>query len=50
MASRLLVASDSAILDIAAEVGFENLSYFNRAFKQKYQMTPSAFRRENVRA
>ena len=50
MASRLLVASDSAILDIAAEVGFENLSYFNRAFKQKYQMTPSTFRRENVRA
>lgn len=46
MASRLLTSSDSAILDIAAEVGFENLSYFNRAFKKKFQMTPRQFRRE----
>lgn len=45
MASRLLTTSDSAILDIAAEVGFDNLSYFNRAFKAKYNMTPSQFRR-----
>ena len=49
MASRLLASSDSAILDIAAEVGFENLSYFNRAFKKKYDMTPSHFRKENAR-
>lgn len=49
MASRLLASSDSAILDIAAEVGFENLSYFNRAFKKKYEMTPSRFRKENAR-
>lgn len=47
MASRLLTSSDSAILDIAAEVGFENLSYFNRVFKQRYHMTPSQFRRES---
>lgn len=33
MASRLLISSDSSILDIAAEVGFDNLSYFNRSFK-----------------
>lgn len=45
MASRLLITSDSAILAIASEVGFDNLSYFNRAFKQKYGMTPSAFRK-----
>ena len=45
MASRLLTSSDSAILDIASETGFENLSYFNRAFKQKYGMTPGEFRR-----
>lgn len=44
MASRLLASSDSAILDIAAEVGFDNLSYFNRAFKAKYHMTPRQFR------
>lgn len=45
MASRLLVSSDSSILDIAAEVGFDNLSYFNRTFKKKFTMTPSAYRR-----
>lgn len=45
MASRLLTSSDSAIIDIAAETGFENLSYFNRAFKEKYHMTPRQFRK-----
>jgi AraC-like DNA-binding protein len=45
MAARLLSASDSSILDIAAESGFDNLSYFNRAFKQKYDMTPRQFRK-----
>ena len=46
-ASRLLTTSDSSILDIAAESGFENLSYFNRVFKQKYSMTPRQFRKES---
>lgn len=44
MAARLLATSESAILDIASEVGFENLSYFNRAFKKRYGMTPSQYR------
>lgn len=46
IASRLLTTSDSSILDIAAESGFENLSYFNRVFKQKYSMTPRQFRKK----
>jgi AraC-like DNA-binding protein len=48
MASRLLTSSDSSILTIATEVGFDNLSYFNRSFKQKYNMTPRQFRQETV--
>lgn len=44
MASRLLVSSDSSILNIAAEVGFDNLSYFNRTFKKRFMLTPSAYR------
>lgn len=44
MAARLLTGSDSTILTIASETGFENLSYFNRAFKKKYHMTPRQFR------
>jgi AraC-like DNA-binding protein len=47
MAARLLTSSDSSVLDIAAEVGFDNLSYFNRAFKEKYQMTPRQFRKND---
>ncbi|SES04351.1 AraC family transcriptional regulator [Lachnobacterium bovis] len=47
MASRLLASSDSSILDIANEVGFDNLSYFNRSFKKKYHTTPLRYRKEN---
>lgn len=45
MAARLLIASDATILSIAEEVGFDNLSYFNRAFKKHYGVTPSQYRR-----
>ena len=30
---------------IAAEAGFTNLSYFNRAFRRRYNMTPSDMRK-----
>lgn len=46
MAARLLQASDDAIIEIATQVGFDNLSYFNRAFKAKYELTPSKYRKE----
>jgi len=32
---------DRKIADIAAEAGFTDLSYFNRAFRRRYGMTPS---------
>lgn len=48
MASRLLVSSESSILDIAAEVGYENLSYFNRTFKKRFEMTPREYRKKYV--
>lgn len=47
MAGRLLLQSDDTILSIATEVGFDNLSYFNRAFKKQYGMTPSEYRQAN---
>ncbi|MBO5070748.1 MAG: AraC family transcriptional regulator [Roseburia sp.] len=50
MASRLLISSDSSILNIASEVGFENLSYFNRTFKKRFAMTPSAYRKAHCYA
>ena len=45
MAARLLNSTEDTILTIAGEVGFDNLSYFNRAFKTEYGMTPSQFRK-----
>lgn len=45
MASRLLLASEDTILTVAADTGFENLSYFNRMFKRRFGVTPSQFRR-----
>lgn len=44
MAARLLLQSDDTVLLIASKVGFDNLSYFNRAFKKQFGMTPSAYR------
>ncbi len=34
------------IAEIAAEAGFTDLSYFNRAFRRRYGATPSAMREE----
>ncbi|MDD7739963.1 MAG: AraC family transcriptional regulator [Fusicatenibacter sp.] len=34
---------NSSILEVSLSVGFHNLSYFHRAFKQKYHMTPHSF-------
>lgn len=48
MASRLLLSSDASILAISEEVGYDNLSYFNRTFKRYYGMTPSAYRRQST--
>ena len=37
--------SSKKIIDIAMECGFENVSYFNRAFKERYGVSPSEYRK-----
>jgi transcriptional regulator, araC family (arabinose-binding/dimerisation), putative len=44
-AAHLLQHSDQAIIDIASQSGFNNLSNFNRQFKKYYQVTPSQYRK-----
>jgi AraC-like DNA-binding protein len=44
----LLGHKDKNINEIAFESGFENASHFSRAFKDRYQSTPSAFRKQLV--
>ncbi|NOU79373.1 helix-turn-helix domain-containing protein [Paenibacillus sp. LMG 31459] len=43
-AERLLLNTDTSILDIALECGFSNIRTFNRVFKQVKQRTPSELR------
>ena len=42
-AVELFEQGNSSILEVSLSVGFHNLSYFHRAFKKKYQMTPLLF-------
>lgn len=46
-AEKLLVLTDKRILDIAYDVGFQNLSYFSSVFKQYKNISPSEYR-QNV--
>lgn len=46
-ASLLLEQSDRKVVDIALEVGFDNLSYFIATFKKWNGMTPSCYRKEH---
>ncbi len=44
-AARLLVEKDNAsVAEIAYLVGYGNVSYFNKLFKEEYNCTPKAFR------
>ncbi len=43
-ATRLLIDTTLNIAEISFKCGFNNLSYFNRIFKKKYQCTPKEFR------
>lgn len=40
--------TDHSIMQVAMDNGFQNISYFNRIFKKRYQCTPSAYRRERL--
>ena len=46
-AAELICDTNLPVNDIIAAVGYENHSYFHRVFKERYQMTPRAFRIKN---
>ncbi len=46
MASRRLLISEDSVLSVASESGFDNLSYFNRKFKERFGITPREFRQQ----
>lgn len=46
-AEKLLLFTDRSVGDIALDVGFASLSYFNRLFKKKNQLSPLPYRKQN---
>lgn len=42
---KLLLTTDKSIMDISFEVGFNSVSYFNKLFKNTYNITPKEFRK-----
>lgn len=45
-AIELLQTTSMTVMEIAMQVGLHNISYFNRLFKKKFQMTPKQYRKQ----
>ncbi len=46
-AQKLLLDTDKTVIQIAGEVGFEDVRYFTRVFKQSLGCTPTEYRRQH---
>ena len=45
IATNLLETTDMSIMEIAIKVGVNNISYFNKIFKKKFNLTPKEYRK-----
>ncbi len=46
-AAVILISTDASVESVIHEVGYENVHYFNRIFKEKYGSLPSIYRRSS---
>ena len=46
-AGERIKAEDTQIINIAIDCGYNNISYFNRAFKKRYGLTPKEYRNKH---
>ncbi len=44
-AANCLIYNSNSVLQICNDLGFSSISYFNKIFKQKYGLSPTAFRK-----
>lgn len=49
MAQELLRSTDLSIGEIINQIGYENSSYFHKEFKARYGMTPSEYRKSDLK-
>ena len=47
-AEKMLLTTNKSISDIAYDIGFSSVSYFNRVFKKKYGCPPYLYRKQNT--
>lgn len=47
-AAKLLLSGNESVTEVAFEVGFKNLPYFSRAFKEKFHQMPSSYARSKT--
>ncbi|MCL3779910.1 helix-turn-helix domain-containing protein [Prolixibacteraceae bacterium JC049] len=47
-AAELLTTTDMPVTDIVFETGFESRAYFNKCFREKYQQTPTEYRKKQI--
>ena len=45
-AKKLLCTTSHSIIEISMEVGFKNVTYFNKLFKNRFNITPSGYRKQ----
>lgn len=48
IAGQLLLSTEDDVSSIAYQVGYNNISYFNKQFKDQYGMTPKQFRSQRL--
>src|SRR5262249_27914237 len=46
LAARALISTNSSIVQIAVDIGYESESAFNRAFKREYGVPPAKYRKD----
>ncbi|MFB9056130.1 two-component regulator propeller domain-containing protein [Mariniflexile ostreae] len=48
-ASQLILKTNMSVIEVADDVGFNDIKYFRKCFKDNFKMTPSAYRKSQIK-